>query len=283
MKKYGVKELKEGAEQIAGKYGIKSEDAKKILSHYSMAGKWDEVGEALALNNDTIKRAADAIKINLPKLAGIPSKDPEVKGPEVLQAPNIDRVAGEIVEKLNRGELPADISETVESLLEEFKTRYNIEDLTKISGQQWRAACLFVGAFIKQSGLLHDKEREKHNGGAVYDVGRVSGLVDLWEYATTLYKHTPLRFDFFAFCGIGKSWFYESMADGVSPQRAEIVKKVIDVEEAALCSGIADARENPAGKIYLTKVHHGYKEDARQIDININTGSYEAKLPFFTE
>lgn len=291
--KVTMKELKAGARELAQFLKVSYDDAVNIIGFFSASGDWDNVRAIFAHDFKAIARGANGRGV---KLSGIPVKDafkaPEsVKpAPDPLKVPKavrgksspVERVAGEELQELKKGELPAGFFDTVESVLLDFRDRYNFEDLSKISEQQWRGACLYVGNYVKSIGLLHDLERERTHGGTVYDAGRVGKLIEVWEYMTTVYKHTPLRHNFFAFAGIGYEWFYMS-AEKLTPERVEIIKKVVAIEEASISSGIVDSRENPTGRIYYSKARLGWQETAPRIDININNTTRSNSLPTFDD
>ena len=276
-----VKTMRTAAENIAVNYKLEYKEAARIIGYYTNAGDDENAKKVINGDADKISEAARAL--------GIPLKDHSKKktpariSNNINGAGNYERVAGEIVNDLERGQLPEDIAQTILDVLKDFQTLHGFDDLTKLSGQQWRAACIHVGMFIKKSGLLHDRDRERIHGGIVYDAGRVAGLIGLWEYMTTLYKHTPLRYDFFSFCGISKSWFYEIGGEDVTPERAEIVQKVVAIEEAAISAGLVDSRENPTGRIFYSKARLGWQETAPRIDININGQPIKNALPMFDD
>jgi len=308
--------IRKASAEISQKYGVTVEDAQNIIAWF-LGEKRQKDAETVCncLSDDLIKESATAQNIQLngagTRSAGkraaddlqgrkkenktdktrVKEKektpaagDQERRRPATVARDQVPTVAGDILPAdYGRGMLPDGFTRTVCDVLEDFKSMHGFDDLSKLANVQWRAACLHVGMYIKETGLLHDRERERAHGGTVYDVGRISGLVDIWEYYTMSTKHIPLRQDFFAFCGIGYQWFYDSDAAGVTPERAEIVKKVEEIERAAVSSAVMDARENPTGRIWFEKSRYGLSE-APQITVNVTADvSSVAALPKFSD
>ena len=151
--------------------------------------------------------------------------------------------------------LPLDFSQTLQSIIENWTIQNNIDDMSRAAALQWRACCLFVGQYIKQNRFLYDEEKLKIQGGNIaYKIEKVSQLVDIWEYFCAKYKKTPLAYDFIAFSGVSRQWFFDNSGKRLSSSGGLIWKKVNEIQAGGLASGIVDGRENPTGKIYFSKV-----------------------------
>lgn len=210
---------------------------------------------------------------------GIPQTKAE-KNPKEKQLANIPTIQGEII--ADGDELPPDFAETVENWLEEFKTKAGFDDLSKIANIQWRALCLSIGERIQKSGVLRDKERERTRGGKIYNPYRVAALVPIWEKLTSYYKHIPLAVDFVAFAGVSREWFYDTQ-ERLTSTRVDIAKKVRNIEESALSAAIADARENPTGRIFYAKARHGWRETSEIIHTSAKETQAAGALPMFDD
>ena len=191
---------------------------------------------------------------------------------------DIPTIDGDI---LPADDLPPGFSETVAGWLEDFKQKYNFDDLSKIAGLQWRALCLYVGERIKASKILYDTERLRtHGGSIIYKPEKVAALLPIWEALTALYKHIPLASDFVAFAGVSSSWFYDNNGNSaLTSGRVQIAKKARDIEERALAASLCDSRENPTGRIYYTKARLGWQETTTIQHISAAAAPAVAALP----
>ena len=156
------------------------------------------------------------------------------------------------------GVLPSDILQTLQSIVNQFCIDNNIPDIRKAPALQWGAACMLIGQYIKNNGILYDAEKTRARGGSpVYDIEKVSNLIDIWVFMCQSYAKTPLVTDFIYFSGVSKGWFFGDNGHSnntLTSVRGGIAKKLSDIQAGALASGIVDGRENPTGKIYFSKV-----------------------------
>jgi hypothetical protein len=194
---------------------------------------------------------------------------------------DIQKIDGDILPAGVAGDgLPNGFADTVEGWLSDWATKYNVE-LEKCSGLQWRAACIYVGENIKRSGVLHDREREKKEGGTIYHGGRLESLLALWEYFTNTYKHVPLVTDFIAFAGVSRNWFYDYDGRGLTAARVQLAKKAKQIEEAGISAGLVDGRENPTGRIYYSKARLGWQETTTIQHVSVAATPSAPVLPVF--
>ena len=86
-----------------------------------------------------------------------------------------------------------------------------------------------------------------------------------------LYKKTPLAYDFIAFSGVSRQWFFDNSGVRLSSAGGLIWKKVTEIQAGGVASGIVDGRENPTGKIYFSKAVLGWSENGimRQNDADV--------------
>ena len=157
--------------------------------------------------------------------------------------------------------LPPQFFQTIENIIINWCNDNNIDDMSKAAALQWRACCLYIGQYIKSNNIIVDKERTAREGGRVYSVNALLELVDIWEYCCTKYRKIPLATDFIAFSGVSHNYFYGGSGGKVTTAGGVIWKKVTDIQQGGIASGIVDGRENPTGKIYFSKAVLGWSED----------------------
>lgn len=295
MKRYTPKELKELSEQIAGKYKITYEQAARIVANFSAVGKWEEVARIKSGDEKTIRAGAESCGVKLPKSGS--------NGPEPIKAnhyrtqrdivkPSRENATPEQIEIIDkykeleyiRGELPAGLAEDIKQFLKLWAEDNNIESLDKCSSLQWRAACIYVGWWIKDKGILLDRDamRESVGGCRVYDAEKVLKLLDIFQALSAIYKHIPLHTDFISFSGVSKEWFFDYEGRGLTSASAFIVKKALDIEQSAMSAGLTDSRENPTGRIFYAKARLGWRETDNIQPIPTGNAGNSYQLPDFT-
>ena len=168
------------------------------------------------------------------------------------------------------GVLPADFLQTIQSIINQWCIDNDIQDIKKISQLQWGAICMFCGQYIKNNKILWNIEKSNATGGGcVYDTQKISELVDIWAYLCRSYSKTPLVNDFRDFSGLSSGYFYNANGHSqLTSAAGDFRKKVFEIQQGAIASGIVDGRENPTGKIYFSKAVLGWSEDgARRQDL----------------
>ena len=159
------------------------------------------------------------------------------------------------------GVLPFDFLETLENIILQWCTDNEIENMRKASALQWGAVCMFIGQYIKNNNILLNKTRTAAQGSRVYDIEKILNLSDLWIYLCQKYGKIPLVNDFIYFAGISKKYFYGDNGHSVlTSAGGTLVKKLNDIQQTALASALTDSKENPTGRIYLTKALHGWSD-----------------------
>ena len=159
------------------------------------------------------------------------------------------------------GALPSDYIETIENIISDYMLKYNIEDMSKAHAQQWRAACMYCGMWAKENKVYIDTEKSRRQGGRVYDIEKIDKALSVWAFLCSSYRKTPLVGDFIDFVGVSSSWFYNANGHcDLTAAGGEIYKKLCEIQKKGFVSGISDGRENPTGKIYLTKALFGWSD-----------------------
>ena len=276
-----IRELKQIQQKITDGCGLTSDQSAQIVGYYNgkpeldtiAGGDFSPVASACNVLGFTPSKTPDS---TTEKPTKTPRKPKENQITRIQDAQKIPVIDGEVI----NNELPADYSDTIETWLKEWAQDNGIE-LDKCAGLQWRAACLYIGHKIQQSGILRDKEREAHHGGKIYNPQRLESLLYIWEYITNKYRHVPLTVDFVAFTGVSRQYFYDYDRGGLTSSAVQIVKKARAIEEAGLSVGLNDGRENPTGRIYYSKARLGWRETTEIIHTTAKETEAAAVLPVF--
>jgi hypothetical protein len=277
-------QVRKAAGSVAEQFNITEAEAVRILSHFAQTDE-KALQDIIAGDFSEICKGAAVVGVNLPGMASGRTKTNKTASDsrKKKEPPKVEKVAGEILPAgVNAEGLPDGFADKIEGWLFDFSQRYGIE-LEKASGQQWRSACIYIGHQIQETHILEDAERERKEGGKIYNPKKIESLLYLWEYITGLYKHTPLVADFVAFSGVSRGWFYDYEGRGLTSASVQISKKARDIEEAGLSSGLTDGRENPTGRIFYAKARRGWTEAPRQIEITHTSASAAAALPVFSD
>lgn len=185
----------------------------------------------------------------------------EPEEPKARDSKTGEAIQADIIGEAEEGKnLPEDFTEAIEAKIEEFRERDNIEDISKITYLQWRAVCIFIGKAVQKSKVLEDKERERKEGGKIYNPDAVAELLKIYEYLCGRYNHAPSVCDFISFAGVSKEWFYDSRGQGLTSRRVEIRKKLEEVEASAQRARLLDGRGNPTSSIFYLKAKDGWTE-----------------------
>ena len=184
-------------------------------------------------------------------------KEIQATEPTAAGAESVESIEGEVLEDIPPDELPPWVIDKIYELLENFKSIYGIEDLSKCAGVQWRAACQFVGRYFKRSDVIRDLDKQKARGQKAYNADRINALMEVWAELCGAFNHPPLTGDFMDFVGVSDGYFY---SDGVTSSGVKLLKKAQKIEERGLKSATADHRQNPVGRMFLLKSCHGYRE-----------------------
>lgn len=279
-------ELKKAAADLERVFHISGEDSRRIVAYFVNGdGMRAAVADILAGNYSEVGTAADALGISIqsPGASLVEKKESSKKISKPRTKTRNPKNAAEVSE-LPRGELPADILETVDGLLTEYCARYAVEDLRKATASVWRGACMYIGQWVKASRILENRERERVEGGKIFDPERVAALLYPWASLCASFDKAPLAADFIAFSGVSASWFYctpERQGRGVTSAGGYIWKKLLELQEQGLAAVLVDGRRNPTGTIFFLKNWHGWKDQREVIHTDGGTESAAAALPVF--
>lgn len=162
--------------------------------------------------------------------------------------------------------LPADFINILESIINSYCQKYNIESPQKMSGQQWRSACYSVGEYIKQNNILLDKEKSRRQGGRVFDIDIISSIIDIFGYMCGNYKKVPLKSDFVAFAGVSWTWLDNWNGNSeLTSSRGKVLKKLEILQESGIASGIVNDNSAPVGKMFFSKCVLGWNENGQRV------------------
>ena len=195
----------------------------------------------------------------------------------------VEKVTGDIIAETAAGVLPDNVPALIMDVIQSYCDQNNISDLSKERQPRWRAACYIVGQSVfKNSKILHDLQREKVNGGIVYDVGRVSALVDVWGVLCANFCKAPMVDDFAHFAAISDTWLYGANSpDGLTPTRAALLQKIKRIQESGLSSLIVDGRQNPTGALAALNHWHGWTTTKEIIHTTGAAAAAAPALPVF--
>lgn len=187
----------------------------------------------------------------------------------------IPAASGEVVQG---DELPPGFGDRCCEWVEAFCNKHGI-DSNHIKSQQWRSACMYVGENIKQSDVIRDRERERHNGGRVYSGAKLEKLLALWAYLCGSYNQVPLVSDFINFSGVSRGFFYDYNGEGLSSTAIQLVQKARKIEEAGLGSAVVSGGGAAVGSMFLLKARHNYSETVTIQHTSATTALGVAELP----
>lgn len=213
-----------------------------------------------------------------------------VVSPAALTEPGKDQpetVAGEIVTDETHDGLPVGLVDLINSYIENFCNRENIQDMRKERQTMWKALCMAIGSDIfKRSKYLHDVQREKTQGGIYYNYKALMALCDLWGGLCYKFGKAPMVDDFARFAGVSDSMIYNAGGnypnlEKATPARTVLLKKLHTMQEMGLSALIVDGRQNPTGALAALNHWHGWTQ-TREIIHTAGTGSQTAAaLPVF--
>ena len=176
----------------------------------------------------------------------------------------IERVKADIDQPAT---LPEDFPDKIENTITNYMVKYHIDDMRKASAEEWRAACMFIGRrLIIPSMITIDKNKMMSLGVRTYSPDILNDLIDIWSFLCGTFKKVPLVSDFASFVGISHTYMYPTQGSKrlVTSSGIDISKKIQQIQEAGLASGLVDGRKNPTGTIFFLKNWHGWR-DQREV------------------
>lgn len=277
--------LKETARKVADAFGLSYDNGVKIVGFYSSRGNDSGVDACAALDLETIKAAADAVGVLLQDHekksekksgAGADASKPRENTPKtrknspkkpdnIKYDKNNAKSVNTPKKENNTDNMPAGGAvialDVVESIISGYCNKYGIESPEKLSGLQFRAACMLVGQYIKENKLILDKEKTASQGGRVFDPDKVNSLIDLFGFVAASCKKVPLMSDFAAFAGVSLSWLYDcNGACALTSASGNTLKKLQDMQAAGIGSGIANEQTAQVGRIFFAKSQLGWSD-----------------------
>ena len=247
-------------ETAARDYMVSIQEDKRADADLILSGDFSRVPALCGApdSNDIKPIKADIQRIT-PQAVGAPSYDMEYK----------------------RGELPAGLADNIKAFIKEWAASNDIEDISKCDGLQWRAACLYVGEWIKSNNILIDKDAQRARGGRQYDGEKVVKLLEIFQAIATTYKKVPIHTDFISFSGISRNWFFDYEGRGLTSSNVQIVKKCVDIEKAATSAKILNSKDNPLNVIWYEKTRFGIRDNDNIQQIDDKHGGENNALPVF--
>lgn len=232
-------------------------------------------------------------------LAVSPSMD-QVKEPETKEEPRdgekigedptdgieVERVQGEVIPA---GVMPDNIEFLIESAVDDFM-QYKCKEpkkdsMTQCTEDTWAACCSFIGREVfKKHKLLHDKERERKEGGIIYDIERVSAGQDLYKQYCAMYNKMYSIMGCADFLGVSDDYIYGCTGGQRSnPSRRVFREKSLKDREESLRRGVVGGRKGSTlGYTVLLNHDNGYSTQKVE---HVTTEKTEtaAALPVFDD
>lgn len=210
---------------------------------------------------------------------------------------NIDVAAGPVeilkpenVEELTPGGGSGDVLyNSLRAVVENFILSNNW-DGEKISPLQWAACCMAAGRFARSHSLFRGVPEDPNTNDGIKQINALKGIntaavaaaVPVWLSLCYRYNKTPLKCDFIEFCGLSHDWLYDfNNSDGVTSARADLLKKLNDIQADGLRRKILNSKESPIGGIFLLKADHGLVEATKVQHEYIKNDLCAADLPVF--
>ena len=203
------------------------------------------------------------------------------------QGPAVERVtdAEVIPNSIDAHGLPDDLTDSINDAIYDFMTyecKPPIDDMRKAPALVWSACCMYIGSRIfKNTKLLHDVDRERTQGGKVYDYNKIAVLVDVWAYYCAIYSKAPLYYNFFNFCGLyddfGSNTAYKG--DNLTPERLRLRQKLSEIQQSNLAMLISDGRQNPTGVLAILNHWHGWSTSTVTIQHETKQAISAVELP----
>ena len=198
-----------------------------------------------------------------------------------------ERVAGDVlpVDSLPPGELPPELPGMIRDSIDSYCALYGVDDLRKMTAQEWTAVCLYVGQnVIKKYKVLHDIPRERQQGGIIYDGARVAALVDIWGALCSQYGKPPFLSDFCRFASVSKDYLKGFNGRQVlSSASSGVYEKIMEWQETGIASRLVDGKGSPVGQIFFLKNNHGWKDQREIVHATEKSGDAAATLPVFED
>ena len=263
-----------------------------ILEYCKRTGREPyEVGELYKKNNCILE--------SLPgwsDVMGAASGDPVAVSPDAMvpcpegnktkpqKGEKVERVEGEIIPA---GCMPDNIEYLIESAVDDFMQykckEVKKESMTQCTEDTWAACCSFIGREVfKKYKILHDKERERREGGTKYDTERVSVGQDLYKHYCAMYNKMYSIMGCADFLGVSKVYIYDkSGGQRLNPSRQLFFEKGVKDREESLRRGVVGGRKG-SQLGYTVLLNHDNNYSTQKVEhITAEKTDTAAALPVF--
>lgn len=177
--------------------------------------------------------------------------------------------------------LPAGLYDDIHDYIAIYSKSLNIDDTMKIHPLQWQAVCIYIGQQIKTRGVLRDRDRERTEGGRIYNGEKLVALLALYGVICAEYKQVAFDFNFYRFAGVSREFFYDYKGRGLTSSRVDIAKKAADLQKASLVGAVTGGGSATVGNIFLSKALAGLQETVTVQHVSAAAVPVSNALPVF--
>lgn len=129
------------------------------------------------------------------------------------------------------------------------------------SHDTWEACITDIGIdYFKKYKYIHDRERERTEGGARFNDDLMAIGLEVYEYLCNIYRKAFQPYDACRYLGISKDYMYQ-----LSELHGLYMKKASTASENSLRIGAITGRGNITGNIMMLNHDHGYVRTAEVI------------------
>lgn len=263
-----IKELKQTAERLATEQNMTIQQATDMIKNY----KGDT---APLLAGDFSPLAAETTDRRTQKPGKASNKSTETKATE--QTPPGSSIESDITPEL----LPPGLHDDIVAIIDGFAESHDIKDKYKIDPRQFSAICTLIGETVKARGILRDREREKREGGRIYNGEKLTALLLLYAYICDEYRQVAFTFNFQRFAGVSREYFHDYKGKNLTSVRADITQKANELQRASITASIASNSGNVVGSIFLGKALAGLQETVTVQHVSASPAPVSGSLPVF--
>ena len=142
--------------------------------------------------------------------------------------------------------------EDIQNTIESFKETYSIDDVSKISANQWKALLKFVQV---GEGIRPSRK----------DTDSLESLFDIYEYISNLYDQIITISGFCTFCGLNENDLYFIFrGEGATRESVLLVKKIYKTTEESIVDRLTTAKRNPVGLLATLNHRFGWATEGVQ-------------------
>ena len=160
------------------------------------------------------------------------------------------------------------ILEDIEAIIAgylEKSTDVNAEKgMQKCYLETWQDCANYIGVYyFKSNKLLHDKERERKEGGTRYNEVLLNITLEIYETLCSKYRKQFFIYDALRFMGIDKDYMYK-----LSEMHSRLAKKAHTAQEASYRTALASGRSNVTAMAILLNHDYDYTRTTQVIHTN---------------